>query len=105
MGASSFGNRFANFLLVISGVTITLNLWSKGLVDEKKAILLLVLVVFAAAINSIWIKLILALFGLGFFILEYVNFNLNQFYPALASILALLLGLYGLYIIIGGMRK
>ena len=105
MGKSNFGIRFENYLLVISGVTLTISLWSKGLVSEDNVILLLVLFVFAAAINSIWVKLIITFFGLGFFILEYVNFDLNQFYPALVSIIAILIGLFGLYMIVGGMRK
>jgi len=57
---SSFGSRLSRFILVISAVAIALRLWSKGLMDVQKAAIFLILVVIAAAIDSVWIKLILA---------------------------------------------
>lgn len=73
--------------------------------DVQKAAIFLILVVIAAAIDSVWIKLILALFGLGYFLLDYLNYDMNQFQAAAVSVFALLLALFGIFIMFGGLRK
>jgi len=97
---SGFGSRLSRFILVISAVGIVLRLWSKGLMDAEKAAIFLVLVVIAAAIDSVWVKLILALFGVGYFLLDYLNYDINQFQAAAVSVGALLLALFGIYVMI-----
>ena len=73
--------------------------------DAQKAAIFLVLVVIAAAIDSVWVKLILALFGLGYFLLDYLNYNMSQFQAAAVSVGALLLALFGIFVMFGGMRR
>lgn len=101
----SFGRNLSRFIVVISAVAIVLRLWSKGMIDAEKATIFLVLVVFAAAIDSVWVKLILALFGLGYFLLDYMDYDLVKFQSAAVLVGALLLALFGFFIILGGMRR
>ena len=49
-------------------------------------------------------KLILALFALGFFLLEYVNYDPRQFSAVAGSALGLLIGLFELFVMFGGLR-
>lgn len=102
---SGFGSRLSRFILVISAVAIALRLWSKGLMNAEKAGIFLVLVVIAAAIDSVWVKLILALFGLGYFLLDYLNYDLTKFQAAAVSVGALLIALFGIFVMFGGMRR
>ena len=61
------GKSLSKFIIVISAVGIGFRLWSKGMINAEKFVIFLVLVVIAAAIDSIWVKLILAFAGVGFF--------------------------------------
>lgn len=102
---SSFGKSLSRFIIVISAVGLGLRLWSRGMIDAEKLTIFLVLVVIAAAIDSVWVKLILACAGIGFFLLDYTDYNMTQFVAVVPSVGALLLALFGFYIMIGGMRK
>lgn len=102
---SSFGKSLSRFIIVISAVGLGLRLWSKGMIGAEKLAIFLVLVVIASAIDSVWVKLILACAGIGFFLLDFTNYDLTQFQAAAASVGALLLALFGIYVMIGGMRK
>ena len=64
--SSSFGKSLSRFIIVISAVGLGLNLWSRGMIGGEKLLVLLVLVVIAAAIDSVWVKLIFALAGVGY---------------------------------------
>ena len=101
----SFGKNLSRFIIVISALGIGLRLLMKGMINGEKLVIFLVLVVIAAAIDSVWIKLILALSGLGFFLLEFTGYQLSQFQSLATSVGALLIALFGLFIILGGMRK
>lgn len=102
---TSLLNRLSRFIFVISAVSLALNLWSKGLLDAQKAAVFLVIVVIGAAIDSVWMRLIIALFGIGYFIIDFLNYDLQQFQIAAVLVGALLLALFGIYIIVGGIRK
>jgi len=102
---SSFGKSLSRFIIVISAVGIGLRLWSKGMIGAEKLVISLVLVVIAAAIDSVWVKLILACAGIGYFLLDFMNYDMTQFQAVAASVGALLLAFFGIYVMIGGMRK
>lgn len=102
---SSFGKSLSRFIIVISAVGLGLRLWSKGMIGAEKLAIFLVLVVIAAALDSVWVKLILACAGVGYFLLDFTNYNMTQFEAAAVSVGALLLALFGIYVMIGGMRK
>ena len=102
---SSFGKRLSRFILVISAVGIALRLWAKGLMSPEKMVIFLLLVVVAAALDSVLVKLIIALFGLGYFLLDFVNYDMNQFQAASTSIAALLIVIFGFFVMLGGMRS
>jgi hypothetical protein len=101
----TFGKRISRFILVISALGIGVRLWSKGLIGPEKLFWLLVLAVIAASIDSGWVKLILALAGMGFFLLEYVGYEPREFYEVAGAALTLLIGLLGLFVMFGGMRR
>ena len=102
---SSFGKNLSRFIIVISAIGLGLRLLSKGMIDAEKLAIFLVLVVIAAAIDSVWVKLILACSGIGFFLLEFTNYNMTQFQTIATSVGALLIALLGLYIMIVGRRN
>lgn len=102
---SSFTQGLSRFLIVISAVGVALRLWSKGLMDAEKMAIFLVLIVIAAAIDSVWAKLVLALAGIAFFLLDYLNYDITQVQYAAIAVGALLMALFGFYVMIGGIRK
>jgi hypothetical protein len=103
----SFGSRLSKFIIVISGVAlvITLYLNPNTKLTPQTAGIFLILVVIAAAIDSVWVKLILAVFGLGWLLLNAVNYDLSQFQIVALSVGTLLLMLFGAFVMFGGMRK
>jgi len=102
---TSIGSKLSGFLIVISAVGLGLSLWAKGLIGVEKLTIFLVLAVIAAALRSVWVKLILAIAGLGFFLLEMTGYDILVFGSAAVALGALLLALFGLYMILGGFRK
>ncbi len=102
---SSFGSRLSRFILVISALGLSLRLWAKGLMSPEKMVIFLLLAVVAAALDSGWVKLIIALFGLGYFLLDFVNYDMNEFQAASTSAIALLVALFGFFVMFGGMRS
>jgi len=102
---STFAQSLSKFILVISAVGFGLRLAVKGLINPENLAIFLVLVVIAAAIDSVWVKLILACAGIAFFLLDFTNNNVSQFKAAAIAVGALLLALFGLYMMVGGMRK
>ncbi|MDP2652599.1 MAG: hypothetical protein Q8Q08_01050 [Candidatus Omnitrophota bacterium] len=99
------GKRISGFFIIITAVTVGLRLWSQGLMDVQKFAWLLFFAFLAAVLDSVWVKLILTLFGLGFFLLDYLHYDLNEFQRAAFSVGALLIALFGIYIIVQGVRK
>lgn len=89
---------------MISALGIGLRLLTKGLISVERLVILLILVVVAAVIDSPWIRALLALFGLGFFVLDYVDYDLREFYSAIGPVLALVIALFGFFVIIGGLK-
>lgn len=102
---NTFGKRLSRFIIVISAVGLGLRLWSKGLINPEKLAIFLVLVVIAAAIDSVWAKLALALAGIGFFLIDYLNYDMKQVVYSGIGIGALLLALFGFFIMFGGMNR
>jgi hypothetical protein len=101
----SFGNTLSRFIIVISALGIGLRLVMKGLMSPERLVIFLVLAVIAAVIDSPLVKAILALFALGFFVLDYVNFDPAAFYAAIGPVLALLIALFGFFVMFGGLRR
>ncbi len=91
--------------MVVSALGVGLRLWTKGLLSAEKLMIFMILVVIAAAIDSGWIKFVLAIAGIGFFLLDYTNYDVRQFYAVSGSVLALLIALFGLFVMFGGMRR
>lgn len=102
---SSIGTSLSRFILVVSAVGVGLRLLTKGLIGVEKLAIFLVLVVIAAAIDSVWVKLILAFASICFFLLDYTNYNLTEFGATAFAVIALLICLFGIYVMIGGVRR
>jgi hypothetical protein len=73
--------------------------------SPEKLVVFLVIVVIAAVIDSVWVKGIIALFALGFFVLDYVNYDTRAFSALAGPVLALLMALFGIFIMFGGLRR
>lgn len=99
---SSFLKNVSRFILVISAFALGLRLWTKGLIDPERLAVFMVLVVIAAAIDSVWVKLILALATFVFFLLDYTNYEMDQFRILAVYVGAALMALLGIFIIIRG---
>ncbi len=102
---SSLGKRLSRFIIVISAVGLGLSLWSRGIMNEKTFTALLVLSVIAAAIDSVWVKLIFSTAGIGFLLLSLSNYEMSTFIESAAYVALLIIMLFGFYVMIGGMRK
>jgi hypothetical protein len=103
--SSSFGKNLSRFIIVIGALGVGLRLLVKGLIDAEKLAIFLVFVIIAAAINSVWVKLILACAGIAFFLLDFTDYDLSKFQPVVASVGALVVVLFGIFVMVGGMRK
>ena len=78
MGRSgSIGNSLSRFIIVISALGIGLRLVMKGIISPERLVIFLVVVVIAAVIDSTLVKALLALFAPGFFVLDYVNYDVR----------------------------
>jgi len=77
----------------------------KGLIDVEKLAIFLVIVIIAVVIDSIWFKLIFAFAGIAFFLLNFTNYDLSKFQSATTSVGALVIVLFGIFVMLGGMRK
>lgn len=102
---SSLIAGFSKFLIVISAVVLSLKLWSKGLMTPELTVFFLIVVVVAAVIDSFWSKLILAITSLVVFLIMFTDYDLMQFKYAFASVGALIGVLFGMYVMLGGMRN
>lgn len=94
------GNGLLNFLILVSGVTLALKLTYSGKMTVDLAAIFLFLVVVSVAIKSTWIKVILPIAGLVFFMLDVSAEDTTAMAPIIAGIGALLLAMYGIYLII-----
>ena len=94
--------NFWNFILVISGISLSLKLATSGNITAELAAVFLLLIVIGAALNSNFVKAVLAIAGLLYFLLDYVDYNMSLFYQLGGSAIALLLVLFGIYTIIKG---
>lgn len=103
--SSSFGKRLSRFIIVISSLTVGLSLLSQGLISINTLGIFLVLVLVAAVLDSVWTKLVLALAGLSFFLLNYTQYNSGQFKTLLGAVGPLLILLFGLFVMFGGLRR
>jgi hypothetical protein len=102
---SSFGKRLSRFIIVISAVGLGLSLWSRGIMNEKSFTALLILSVIAAALDSVWVKLIFAIAGIGFLLLSLSNYEMSVFIESATYIGLLIFILFGFYVMIGGMSR
>ncbi|MGB5069503.1 MAG: hypothetical protein WBO28_01010 [Flavobacteriales bacterium] len=95
----------SRFILVISALGVALELWSRGMMNYQQIAIFLVLVVIATVIDSVWANLAIALAGIGFFLLNYLDYDIKGVYYSSIGIGALLLCLFGFYVMFGGLRK
>jgi len=65
----------------------------------------MLLAVVAAALDSITIKVILTLFGIGFYLLQKSNYNPKEFLVLTVYICGILVMLFGFFVMFGGMNK
>lgn len=102
---TDFGKKLSRLIVVISALTIALRLGVKGLVSPEAIAIFLILVVFAATRESTIAKFIIAVFGLLFFLLDYVDYDFAKFKIAVVYSGALLIMLLGCFIMFGGIRN
>lgn len=103
--AGTFGNSLSRFLIVISALAIGLRLLTKGLITPERLIFFLIAVVIAAVIDSVWVKAILAIFALGFFVFDFVDYDPQAFARLIGPVLGLAIALFGFFVMFGGMRR
>jgi len=101
----SFGNHLSRFIIVISALSIGLRLVTKAFMSPQKLVVFLVVVVIAAVIDSAWVKGIIAIFGLGFFVLDYLDYDTRAFSAAIGPVIALVIMLFGFFMMFGGLRR
>ncbi|MBK8464897.1 MAG: hypothetical protein IPL32_03620 [Chloracidobacterium sp.] len=101
----TFGSSLSRFVIVISAVGIGLRLMTKGLMSPERLMVFLILVVVAAVIDSPWTRSILAVFALGFFVLDYVDYDMRAFYSNIGPVFALVIALFGFFVMFGGFRR
>lgn len=106
-------NKALNFLSILGMLGFCLTLWwdnRKNGADLDPKIIGIVLVgaVFIYArkgILSSILKIVISVFGLGYTLAKMNVFTMAQFIQLAASLLALLLALFGFYIMFGGLNK
>ena len=106
-------NRILNFFSIIGLLGFCITLWwdnKKNGVELNAKIIAVLLVgtVFIYArkgILSTILKIVISIFGLGYSLVKMNLFSVPQFYQLSASLLALLLVLFGFYIMFGGLNK
>jgi hypothetical protein len=102
---SAFGTSLSRFVIVISALAIGLRLLTKGFMSAERLIIFLILVVVAAVIDSPLTRTVLAIFALVFFVLDYVDYDLHAFYSTIGPVFALLIALFGFFVMFGGLRR
>jgi uncharacterized membrane protein YGL010W len=102
---SSIGSSLSRFILVISAVAIGLRLVMKGVMTPQTVVVFFVVAVIAAVIDSAWVKAILAIFGLGWFVLDIVNYDTRAFSVVIGPVVGLVVGLFGFFVMFGGLRR
>ncbi len=106
-------NKVLNFLSILGLLGFCITLWwdnrKNGVdLDPKIIGILLVGTVFIYArkgILSSLLKIAISVFGLGYTLAKMNFFTMTQFIQLSASLLALLLALFGFYIMFGGLNK
>lgn len=101
----SIGNSLSRFIIVISALGIGLRLVMKGFMSPQKLVIFLIIVVIAAVIDSAWVKAILAIFALGFFVLDYVDYDTRTFYVLITPVFSIVIMLFGFFVMFGGLRR
>jgi hypothetical protein len=100
----TFSNKISRFVIVISALAFGIKLMAQGLMSVEKMVLFLLIITIAAAIDSAWVKLIMALFALGFVLVDVVGPDFTQIQNLIFNVFALLIVLFGLFVTFGGLR-
>jgi hypothetical protein len=103
--SGSITSSLSRFLIVISALGIGLRLVMKGFMTTQKLVIFLIIIVIAAVIDSVWVKAIIAIFALGFFVLDYVDYDTRAFSAAIGPVIALVIMLFGFFVMFGGLRS
>lgn len=102
-------NKIFNFLSIIGLLGFCLTLWwDNKKTDPALIAVLLVTTVFIYArkgILSSVLKLVIAIFGIGYSLAKMHVFTMVEFIQAAGLLLALLLALFGFYIMFGGLNS
>jgi len=102
---NSIGKRLSRFLLVISAFSLGLKLYLDGFLSVEKFAIFMILAIIASTIDSIIVKVILALAGIGFYLLQKSDYNNKQFLILAVQVGGLLVMFFGFFIMFGGMNK
>ena len=108
-----FINKIFNFLAILGLLGFCITLWwdnrKNGVeLDPKIIAVLLIATVFIYArkgILSSLLKIVIAIFGLGYTMVKINLFSMSQFYQTAGSLLALIIALFGFYVMFGGLNK
>ena len=102
-------NKIFNFLSIIGLLGFCLTLWwDNKKTDPALIAVLLVATVFIYArkgILSSVLKLVIAIFGIGYSLAKMHVFTMEEFIQTAGLLLALLLALFGFYIMFGGLNN
>lgn len=106
-------NKVLNFFSILGLLGFCITLWwdnkKNGVdLDPKIIGILLVATIFIYArkgILSSFLKITIAVFGLGYTLAKMNFFTMSQFIQLSGSLLALLLALFGFYIMFGGLNR
>jgi len=102
---NSFWTRITRFFLVISAFSLGLKLYLDGYISVENFVIFMLLAVVASVLDSVAIKVILALFGIGFYLLQKSNYNTNEFFVLAVYVCGILVMLFGFFVMFGGMNK
>lgn len=98
-------NRVFNFASVISTFVILFKLALQGVLSVETTVVFLIIIVFIVARHEMFYKLLAALAGLLYFVWEKSGFNKPHFLQLLQPMLALVIMLFGIYILFGGLNS
>jgi len=102
---NSLGKKLSRFLFVISAFSLGLKLYLDGFLSVEKFAVFMILAIIASLIDSVLVKIILALFGIGFYLLQKADYINKQFLILAVQVGGLLVMFFGFFVMFGGMRK
>jgi succinate-acetate transporter protein len=102
---NSFGKRLSRFVLVISAFSLGLKLYLDGFLSVEKFAIFMLVAVIASVIDSVIVKVILTLFGIGFYLLQKADYNNKEFLILAVQVGGIIVMLFGFFVMFGGLNK